>query len=77
MVNRGLTKNLIEFGQIHATQLATLATHPIRITPWRMLLVEGVRHLPALEGLILDPRDPRNRLRACPGAPACPHPSTG
>ena len=37
-----------------------------------MLLVEGVRHLPALEGLILDPRDPRNRLRACPGAPACP-----
>lgn len=63
----------LEFGQVPPDTLRRLARlAPLRLTPWRMLLVEGVRHLPALEGLIADPRDPRLRLRACPGAPACP-----
>ena len=63
----------LEFGQIPPDTLRRLGRlAPLRLTPWRMLLVEGVRHLPALEGLIRDPRDPRIRLRACPGAPACP-----
>ena len=55
-----------------------MAALTARLTPWRMVLAEGTRHLPATPELILDPRDPRLRLRACPGAPACPqaHAST-
>lgn len=60
----------LEFGQIHATLLATLATTPLRITPWRMLLVEGAT--PAHPALITAPDDPRLRVTACTGAPGCP-----
>jgi precorrin-3B synthase len=60
----------LEFGQIHASLLAALATHCLRVTPWRMLLVEGVaRHHP---GLIVTQDDPRLRVTACTGAPGCP-----
>lgn len=59
-----------EFGQMHATLLATLATHALRITPWRMLLVEG--GTPTDPALITDPHDPRLRVTACTGAPGCP-----
>ncbi|TJZ92507.1 precorrin-3B synthase [Paracoccus gahaiensis] len=63
----------LEFGQIPPDTLRRLARlGPLRLTPWRMVLVTGTRSLPALPGLILDPRDPALRLRACPGAPACP-----
>ena len=63
----------LEFGQIAPDALRRLGRlAPLRLTPWRMALIEGVRHLPAIQGLILDPGDPRLRLRACPGAPACP-----
>ncbi|MBM3603774.1 MAG: precorrin-3B synthase [Alphaproteobacteria bacterium] len=63
----------IEFGQIPPDALRRLARlGPLRLTPWRMLLVQGVRTLPAMAGLIPDARDPRLRLRACPGMPACP-----
>ena len=63
----------LEFGQIAPLTLCQLGRlAPLRLTPWRMLLVEGLRDLPAIAGLIRDPRDPRLRLRACPGAPACP-----
>ncbi|WP_265501566.1 precorrin-3B synthase [Paracoccus beibuensis] len=63
----------MEFGQVPPDTLRRLARlGPLRMTPWRMLLVRGARHLPAMPGLILDPIDPRLRLRACPGAPACP-----
>ncbi len=63
----------LEFGQIAPDTLRRLGRlAPLRLTPWRMVLVQDVRRLPAMEGLILDPRDPRLRLRACPGAPACP-----
>ncbi|MFN3273873.1 MAG: precorrin-3B synthase [Paracoccus sp. (in: a-proteobacteria)] len=63
----------LEFGQIPPDTLRRLARlGPLRMTPWRMVLVTGTRSLPALPGVILDPRDPALRLRACPGAPACP-----
>lgn len=64
----------LEFGQITAQALATLAEQgALRLTPWRMLLVEGARDLTArhLPGLILDARDPRLRVSACTGAPGC------
>ncbi|MFY0310093.1 precorrin-3B synthase [Leisingera sp. D0M16] len=62
----------LEFGQMPAATLAKLADHgPIRLTPWRMLLVEGAAALPPLPGLILDATDPRLQVVACTGAPGC------
>ena len=62
----------LPFGQMQAATLGTLATlGALRLTPWRMLLVEGLRHLPDLPGLILRGDDPLRRIEACPGAPAC------
>ncbi|NUB46767.1 precorrin-3B synthase [Fertoebacter nigrum] len=58
------------FGQTDAGTLSQLATGPIRLTPWRMLLLEG-RDAPALPGLITDPADPLLRVIACTGAPGC------
>lgn len=60
----------VEFGILRAETFAALAASAIRITPWRMLVVEGpVRDAP---GLITDPADPRLRVLACTGAPGCP-----
>lgn len=60
------------FGQMQAETLAALATlGPIRVTPWRMLLVEGLTAFPALAGLITRADDPLRRVEACSGAPAC------
>ncbi|WP_417474809.1 precorrin-3B synthase [Leisingera sp.] len=62
----------LEFGQMTAATLAELAAHgEIRLTPWRMLLIEGARDLPPLPGLILDATDPRLQVTACTGAPGC------
>lgn len=61
-----------EFGQMRAETLAALAVSAIRITPWRMILLEGVYELPALAGVISDPADPRLNVSACTGAPGCP-----
>ncbi len=57
-----------EFGQIAAELLEILSENPLRVTPWRMLLVEGETDL---AGLITDPADPRLRVTACTGAPGC------
>lgn len=63
----------LEFGQITADTFARLATSaPIRVTPWRMLLLEGVTEAPDLPGLIQDSSDPRLRIDVCTGAPGCP-----
>lgn len=60
------------FGQMAAETLAQLAPlGALRITPWRMLLIEGLRALPDLPGLVLDADDPIRRVEACTGAPAC------
>lgn len=63
----------LAFGQMQAGTLAALAAlGPIRATPWRMLLVEGLTEMPRLQGLITDPADPLRRVVACTGAPHCP-----
>jgi len=60
------------FGQMQAETLAALARHgALRVTPWRMLLIEGARALPDLPGLILHADDPLRRVVACTGAPGC------
>ncbi len=61
-----------EFGQMRAEMLAALADlGALRVTPWRMLLIEGAAEAPALPGLITDPADPMLRVVACTGAPGC------
>ena len=60
-----------EFGQMRAETFAALAVSAIRITPWRMILIEGGT-APALLDLITDPADPRLNVSACTGAPGCP-----
>lgn len=61
-----------EFGQLQAETLAALAElGALRVTPWRMLLIEGATALPDLPGLIIDRTDPRRRVVACTGAPGC------
>jgi precorrin-3B synthase len=64
----------LAFGQMQAATLEALATagHDLRLTPWRMVLLEGAVTLPAIAGLITDPQDPLLRVIACTGAPACP-----
>lgn len=60
----------LEFGQITAATLAGLGA--VRLTPWRMLLLEGVGSPPDLPGLITRADDPLLRVVACTGAPGCP-----
>ena len=63
----------LAFGQITAPTLHALADlAPIRLTPWRMLLLEGVQTAPALSGLITRADNPLLRVAACTGAPGCP-----
>lgn len=63
----------LEFGQMRAETLALLArSGALRITPWRMILIEGARQAPEIGGLIDDPADPLLRVVACTGAPGCP-----
>jgi precorrin-3B synthase len=62
----------VEFGQISAETLAELARlGDLRITPWRMVLIEGLDHLPDLPGLITAPDHSLLRVVACTGAPGC------
>ncbi len=61
-----------EFGQMPAQTLGLLAQiGALRVTPWRMLLIEGAQTAPALPGLIVTPDDPRLRTISCTGAPGC------
>ncbi len=74
----------LAFGSISALELSALAglaerlaDGTLRVTPWRVLALSGVRSpiilaraLTALP-LISDPADPRLTIAACPGSPAC------
>jgi len=61
-----------EFGQMQAATLAALADlGPLRLTPWRMLLIENLHEAPHIPGLITAPDDPMLRVIACTGAPGC------
>jgi precorrin-3B synthase len=64
----------LAFGQLVAAALAFLAgrAEGLRITPWRMILAEGLREMPRFDGLVTTTDDPRLRIDACTGAPACP-----
>jgi precorrin-3B synthase len=64
----------LAFGQMHSdalTYLASLAPG-LRLTPWRMVFVEGLREMPRHDGLVTRADDPLLRVVACTGAPACP-----
>ena len=63
----------IAFGQMQSAVLKSLgqrAAH-LRMTPWRMILLEGLRDMPADEGLVVRAGDPLLRIAACTGAPGC------
>lgn len=60
------------FGQIHTETLAQLARlGPLRLTPWRMVMIEGLTTAPDLPDLITDAADRLLRVVACTGAPGC------
>ncbi|MEQ6203072.1 precorrin-3B synthase [Sulfitobacter sp. HNIBRBA2951] len=62
----------VAFGQMQARTLAALAKHgALRLTPWRLVLVENARDLPVIDGVITQTDDPLLRITACTGAPAC------
>ena len=64
----------LSFGQMPASTLAMLAGlgAGLRLTPWRMVLVEGLTMMPRNEALVTSPDDPLLRVVACTGAPGCP-----
>lgn len=61
----------LPFGQIGAQDLHRLALAPLRLTPWRSVLLEGVAAADLPPGLIRDAADPLLRVSACTGAPGC------
>jgi precorrin-3B synthase len=62
------------FGQMQSPTLKSLAclAPGLRLTPWRMILVEGLCEMPQHDDLVTDADDPILRITACTGAPACP-----
>ncbi len=64
----------VAFGQLWGATLAWLASlgPGLRLAPWRMLLVEGLREMPKAKGLVMRADDPLLRVVACTGAPLCP-----
>ena len=76
------------FGELDAVRFKTLIERAralgatgLRLTPWRAFLIVGLHrcdaeslvHSMAELGFIIDPDDPRLRIAACAGAPACAH----
>ncbi|MFT6674876.1 MAG: precorrin-3B synthase [Sulfitobacter sp.] len=63
----------VAFGQLSVETLSALAKQgALRMTPWRMVLIEQAQSLPEIDGLIGDAGDPLLRIIACTGAPRCP-----
>jgi precorrin-3B synthase len=63
----------IAFGQVSHLTLGRLAGcgEAVRMTPWRMLLVEGMREMPDGADFITRTDDPVLRVIACSGASRC------
>ncbi len=63
----------VAFGQLPHSALGHLAScaPALRMTPWRMILVEGMREMPGGADLITEAGDPALRVIACSGAPRC------
>lgn len=59
------------FGRIAAQSLLKLPAVALRITPWRMVVLEGASQAPDVAGAIFDADDPLLAVDACPGAPDC------
>ncbi|MFC0684114.1 cobalamin biosynthesis protein CobG [Novosphingobium clariflavum] len=68
----------VAFGSLHAEALAELLdkteARAVRLTPWRVLLLENAALVPAV-GFATEASDPSLRADACPGMPACPQAS--
>lgn len=64
----------LAFGQMQSETLGFLAGlgPGLRLTPWRMILIEDLREMPQNGGLLTRVDDPLLRVVACAGAPACP-----
>jgi precorrin-3B synthase len=64
----------LAFGQLQSATLHHLATLApgLRMTPWRMIFLEGLREMPVHDGLVTRANDPLLRIIACTGAPGCP-----
>ena len=62
------------FGQLQSATLAYIGSlvPGLRLTPWRMILLERLHQMPRHDGLVTRADDPRLRVVACTGAPACP-----
>jgi precorrin-3B synthase len=60
-------------GQLTSAALNWLANNAkaLRMTPWRMMLAEGMHEMPTCEGLITRGDDSLLRVVACSGAPRC------
>lgn len=62
----------LAFGQMDAETLRELSRlGDLRLTPWRMVLIEGLEQAPDLPGVITRGDDPLLRVVACVGHPAC------
>lgn len=61
------------FGQLTHSALRHLSGYgqALRMTPWRLMLVEGLREMPRREDIITRADDPALRVIACSGAPRC------
>lgn len=68
----------LAFGQADSRSLARLiresGAKALRVTPWRLIVLEDARTLPAdpPQGFIAMPDEPALRADACAGAPFCP-----
>ena len=64
----------LAFGQLQNETLAFLAglAPGLRMTPWRMILIEGLYEMPRHSGIVTQADDPLLRVTACTGAPGCP-----
>ncbi|MFT3687941.1 hypothetical protein [Paenirhodobacter sp.] len=58
----------LPFGQIAAADLHRIAVAPLRLTPWRSVIVEGTPEVP---DTLIARDDPLLRIHACTGAPGC------
>jgi precorrin-3B synthase len=63
----------LTFGQVTSVTLNWLAKNAkaLRMTPWRMMLAEGMHEMPVYEDLITRAEDPLLHVVACSGAPRC------
>jgi precorrin-3B synthase len=64
----------LAFGQMRCETLGFLSgpAPGLRLTPWRMILIEDLCMMPRHDGLVTRAGDPLLRVVACTGAPACP-----